>query len=202
MTHNQIATILEIISFFCVTIDLFGQERIIKFGRKLHDFADHVRNLEIQKSFWRVFRNWYGYTEDNQKTSSEQISIKEPSEDLPPWFYILFYLIMCPICTYVLPLTWQRYLWFSWFTGETSNPMINILIRILFTFFFGMVLAGLLSILVLWLLGAIITVLEFIIDLILGAATFLLARMNLEGVLLAVGTILFLISKIVTFPDI
>lgn len=48
MTHNQIAILLESISFVLVTLDLYGKERLEKFQSTLTNQLDNIEEKDLQ----------------------------------------------------------------------------------------------------------------------------------------------------------
>lgn len=165
---ERLAIILEAVSFFLVTLDLFGKERIEGLQGKFEIFVEKIKTVDIQN---RV-NSW--------------LAVTNPSENrFYPYLYALIFLALSAGVIHIL-----RKLGAHWFVWVVIAPI-----------WLGLGFRAVRSItfLSLELFHLVIEVSEKMLD---GSFTFILLlfrRFKFGGVMLVVGTVLFVFSKVISF---
>ena len=166
MTLEQLAIILEGVSFFFVTLDLFGKERLERFHAAVENRIVNLKDVDFRDRFGRFFSP----------------STKEHDSDAT--YGVLFFIAVIPCIAFYTYTMWQGFGWWLW------KPLLyGVGTGILVSYFLGL------------LLFFIIIGVEYALDAILGIGIWILKRSKLEGVLLVLGTLLFLVSKAISYVN-
>lgn len=193
MQVENTSVLLEIVSFFCVTLDLYGKERLKALSKKFHQFANYVKSISLAKPIWKNIRAFIG--DEQQPVIDWRIwKNTNPFPYIDSWFFVITGLIFIPVIVIAAVPVWN-------FVTNLALLFENPLANFLFQLFLIFLILGLLEWAALISFGAIILVLELLIDGVLFFSIFLLERMKLEGLLLVIGTILFLTSKLIILVD-
>jgi len=189
MGIEQGAIVLEVISFFLVTTDLFGEERLTALQERLRRWSQAIRRGSVGRWVTRLF---YRNADRNEPRL---------------WWWPLAIAV-------TLGLVWLLmgdYFW--WWVGCAVVPLLALIGVFLALSTLGNTAAEMPAILLMPLVvpGMILVmVTEFLLSLLLGAAEWLLrwyvagalallVRFRLKGVLLVVGTVLFVASKVLAW---
>ena len=161
MTANRISIILEVLSFFLVTLDLFGRERLAKFYRAI---IRRIRTTEIRLHKF----------------------IEEEIQQI-----IVAGMVVIMGLSYILIF---RYL--PIFVGHFPKTMPFLVGCLIAIVVIALCMAALIFAIFYLLVG--IMLFSFFVLRNLGK---FFALYRLEGVMLAIGTVLFLISKVIEFMN-
>lgn len=163
MKPEKIAVILETASFFLVTLDLFGKERLKSLYERLQLFLSKLKSQQFKIDVWILSNGKRALTFAVLSAVFAGISI------------------------------WQLV---KWIKDEDLIPENTFYLAI--GFFIFQITIGFGSILIVNLIGFLI---NRFVSLTLGLLVKVLYRYHLEGIMLAVGTVLFLISKLISFSN-
>lgn len=67
MTAEKWSAVLEIVSFFLVTIDLFGKTRLVELQKRVNGIADRLRNMKLSTSYWNWFLGFQKLVSESQE---------------------------------------------------------------------------------------------------------------------------------------
>jgi hypothetical protein len=177
MTHEQIGIILEIIAFFLVTVDLYGEERLSRLSYRMVKLSKIVSFATI-----RAQQNFANFLNDVKPTwfSPRVFANEVPSTWLWPRASIVFLMM--------LVITVLDYLYVSRYTSIViTNVFFNLVLNVIIV-----AIATSLSVILALVLAYIAIVV--LTALIVGISV-TVARLKLSGWMLIVGSALFLFAK-------
>ena len=165
---KRIATTLEIVSFFCVTLDIYGARRIEQLDEKLKAYIGRIRELPLAGVLLRIvlwpFSRAVRVAFYGEMWSGGCVGYLE---------FVAFLLI---------------------YGVGYSDGIIPFAINSLISLLFGAVVFVIAALAI----EILLYILEFILDKILRFSLFLLVRLNLNGFLVLFGTLMFLVSNGIT----
>ena len=157
MNADRVAIILEAVSFFLVTLDLFGKERLNDTYQSIITRLEKAKHTNFALTFSKFFR-------------AKHFCLL--------WFILVFAIV------FILKVEVILY-----------KPKYNIVWNIVY----GMFLVGIWAFIVLSPILFIGKLLDWFVHLTLGNLVKALYRNKVEGVMITIGTILFLVSKFISF---
>lgn len=176
MTAQKVALILEVVSFFCVTIDLYGEERLERLRRRLigdtggtHRFslADIIKSMDREHWFYRIIRT-----------------------SLSPVTLLLYIGVAMYLSTAIFG-SWTEYS-ISDFVRREALFWLIVIVAIVSSFRVTRFVVSMT-------MTTVIATVVLVLDRLIRLALFILVRKRLEGVLVWIGAALFLISKYIAF---
>ena len=176
-------TLLEIISYFSVTLDLYGQKRLEQLDDRLRQFLKKIKEVSLTKFLTKVFDTVFEVVTGpfRRIIAGVMSSNIQYSKGLRGYFEFLALLAMITIGYSIL--------------GKVTGIF---LVDFFFAYFIGLIVSVLAILGFGMLLAVLFFIVEYVVDSILRFLLFLFVKLNLSGILLAVGTILFLASKYVS----
>jgi hypothetical protein len=162
MKAEQTAIILEVVSFFLVTLDLYGRERIIQLGDRFHRFAEAIRGGDLRDKY-------------------RQHAIKPMA--------LIAVLVYCLLLGY-------------WVSNEAAlGSGLDTVLTKMVSLGAVAILLIIIVIVLFFLFEMIVVVVEFFVDRVLGVVMFMMVRLKLEGLFLIIGSIIFVVSKIISLTN-
>ena len=176
---NRISIILEVISFFFVTLDLYGTERLVAAEKRFREIFEHARKEEsalktVSKYAVPVIRTF-------QNAGNDLLGKKYANQ------------IGGTISTLMIII--GLILVYDWYP-ELNNAGI---LGFFFAVFLAMFVAIFMILLIIITLLIFSSIIFYILEGSLIIAHLLLIRLHLSGILVTIGTVFFLASKIITF---
>ncbi|MCC7244439.1 MAG: hypothetical protein IT269_02070 [Saprospiraceae bacterium] len=169
MSAEKWSAVLEILSFFLVTIDLFGEKRLIELQKRINKLADRFKKLKMTKtvSLW-FFSEMF----------DEETSVRKPItfSGIVARFLLGFFYYLLGVFLYKVYLN-EYQIWWFW----------SVLLAIFSVGIFQLAVGLIVSV--------IVRVFEFLIDSFLSGIIYLTSKFELQGLMLVTGAILFMVSK-------
>ncbi|HEV2862157.1 MAG TPA: hypothetical protein VGX48_14195 [Pyrinomonadaceae bacterium] len=168
MKAEQIAIVIEGVSFFFVTLDLFGKDKIEGLHHKAVASLERIKN----EDFYKRIETWLALSDEEEYHRRE--------------FIASTLIIVAVIGVGLLFRVWG----ISW---------IILVIALMYAFSIGVGILKAVNFSLLRLLPLYVKILEVVIDGYFDFALFLFEKLRLEGLMLTIGAVLFLVSKTISY---
>jgi hypothetical protein len=175
MTAQRVAIMLEMVSFFFVTLDLYGEARLEKLDKTIKIYIDRIRQIPIAEILFRYLSAPF--------FQIGQILTNRSSFSYGPRGYIQYGILLL----YLALIN-------SIFKINTGSNIVDLFLLLLVAGIFVPFFLLTVSIV----LVLVVFVIELPFDILMNFSRFLLYRLNLNGSLVVIGTIMFVISKFVS----
>lgn len=178
LNAQKIAIVLEIFSFFFVTLDLYGEERLNALDKSVKALVDRIRQIPVGDKVYNTGSRPFLQV---GQVMTQGANFSDGCSGHVQFFIFVLYLIYID----------------SLFQVDTGSEIVDWFILIML----GTAAIPLVLLVVLIIIIALALLIQLPFSILINFSRFLLFRLNLNGSLVLIGTLTFIASKLISLSN-